>query len=184
MDVEKTIEFLLENQVRLQAMFEAEKDHVKEESGRAKEEAGRVKEEMSAIRQILQEITLIQREQARILVRIESQAERHKEEIADIRQILADLAGKLQALIESLRHGANGSGAKHRNRTLPKLDSKRKNRIGPPPRPSGVDPMRLAPGWGWDPASGCLDLNPLPNRNWRGPRPTSPPETAKQTTAT
>lgn len=105
MDVEKTIEFLLENQARLQAMFEAEKDRVKEEAGRAKEE-------MAAIRQILQETTLIQREQARILVRIESQTERHKEEITDIRQILADLAGKLQALIESLRHGANGSGAK------------------------------------------------------------------------
>jgi hypothetical protein len=106
MDVEKIIDFIPQNKARLQAMFEAEKDRVKEEAGRAKEE-------IAAIRQILQETTLIQREQARILVRIEPQTERHKEELA------ADLAGaqhvtetKLQALIESLRHGANCSGAK------------------------------------------------------------------------
>jgi hypothetical protein len=119
MDVEKTIELLLENQARLQGMFEAEKD-------RAKEEKKRTKEEMDDVRQILQETTLIQREQARILVRIESQTERHKEEIAGIHKNLqettrrlADLTAaqqvtetKLQALIESLRHGANGSGAK------------------------------------------------------------------------
>jgi hypothetical protein len=36
---------------------------------------------------------------------------------------------------------------------------KRKNRTGPSPRPSEADPMRLCPCWGWDPASGCLDLN-------------------------
>jgi hypothetical protein len=68
MDVEKTIAFLLESQAPLQAMFEAEKDRIKEEAGRTKEEAGPVKEEMAGICQILQETTLIQREQARILV--------------------------------------------------------------------------------------------------------------------
>jgi hypothetical protein len=36
---------------------------------------------------------------------------------------------------------------------------KRKNRIGPAPRLSGLDPMRLALGVGWDPASGCLVMN-------------------------
>jgi 3-methyladenine DNA glycosylase/8-oxoguanine DNA glycosylase len=122
MDVEKTIEFLLENQARFYAMLEAEAERARADAERAraekeqaKEQAGedkrRIKEEMDGIRQILQETTLIQREQARILVRIESQTERHKEEIGDIRQILADLAGKLQALIESLRHGRNGGGA-------------------------------------------------------------------------
>ncbi len=119
MDVEKTIEFLLENQARLQAMFEAE-------SEQAKEDNKRTKEDMDGIRQILQETALIQREQARILVRLESQTGQHKEEIADIHKNLqettrrlAELSAaqqvtetKLQALIESLRHGANGHGAK------------------------------------------------------------------------
>jgi hypothetical protein len=39
---------------------------------------------------------------------------------------------------------------------LPHNWAKRKNRIGPAPRLSGLDPMRLALGVGWDPASGCL----------------------------
>jgi hypothetical protein len=122
MDVDKTIEFLLENQARLQAMFEADKERAKEDSDRAKEDSRRAKEEMAAIRQILQETTLIQKEQARILVRIESQTDRHKEEIAGIQenlqvttQRLAQLTAtqqvtetKLQAFIDSLRHGRNG----------------------------------------------------------------------------
>lgn len=55
----------------------------------------------------------------------------------------------------------------------------RKNRTGPSPRPAGVDPMRLCPCWGKGSGVGLLGKT-APNRNWRGPRPTSPPGTAKQ----
>lgn len=95
MDVEKTIEFLLENQARMQAAADAE--------------TVRVKGEMDAIRQTLQETAFIQLEQARILVRIESN-------VAELSVAQKELAGsqqvtetKLQALIEALRRGSNGS---------------------------------------------------------------------------
>jgi hypothetical protein len=65
MDVEKTIEFILESHARLQAMFEAGADRAKEEAARAKEEATRaaaqVNEQMAEIRQILRETAFIQR---------------------------------------------------------------------------------------------------------------------------
>jgi hypothetical protein len=91
MDVEKTIEFILESQARLQALFEA---HV----GQANKEATQTKKQMAEIRQILRETAFVQQEQGRVLAQLAA-AQKGTE-------------AELKAFIKSLRHGTNGSNGK------------------------------------------------------------------------
>jgi hypothetical protein len=101
-DVEKTIEFILASEARLQARFEAGEEQAKAYVERATAAAARAEAEMAEIRQTLQQTAFIQQEQARILVRIEKNVE-------DLAVAQQRTEAMLSALIESLRHGKNGS---------------------------------------------------------------------------
>jgi hypothetical protein len=112
MDVEKAIEFILQSQARMQAAAEAEAVRAKEESVRVKEETARGNEraaqsekEIAAIRQILQETAFIQQEQARILVRLETN-------LTNLTAAQQVTETKLQAFIDSLGRGTNGGNGK------------------------------------------------------------------------
>ena len=102
MDVEKTIEFILASEARLQARFEAWEE-------RAEAETKRTKAEMAEIRETLQQTMFIQQEQARILVRIEKNVEEISQAHKELAAAQKDTEATLKAFIESLRHGKNGS---------------------------------------------------------------------------
>ena len=129
MDVEKTIEFILQMQARTDARVEANAAMVAQLAAQAEARFTRVEEQMTAIRETLGEVALIQREQARILVSLEQKQEvtaRQLQELAASHKQLAAsqdrlaasqdrLAAsqlltdqKLQSLIDALRRGTNG----------------------------------------------------------------------------
>lgn len=102
MDVEKTIEFILATEARLQARFDAWEERAEAEAKKAEANTARVEAEMAEIRQTLQQTAFIQQEQARILVRIEKNVE-------DLTVAQHRTEATLNAFIESLGRGKNGS---------------------------------------------------------------------------
>jgi hypothetical protein len=125
-DIEKTIEFILASEARLQARFEAseeraaaeaertkvaaaEAERAKAGAARAEAAAVRAEAEMAAIRETLQQTAFIQQEQARILVRIEKNVEEISQAHKDLALAQQHTDATLKAFIESLRHGKNGS---------------------------------------------------------------------------
>jgi predicted transcriptional regulator len=102
MDVEKTIEFILASEARLQARFEAG-----EEQTRAY--VARPNAEMAEIRQTRQQTAFIQQGQARILVRIEKNIEEISQAQKDLAAAQQFIDANLKAFIDSLRRGSNGS---------------------------------------------------------------------------
>jgi hypothetical protein len=108
-DVEKTIEFILASEARLQARFEAWEERAEAEAKSAKAAAARAETQISEIRETLQQTTFIQQEQARILVRIEKNIEEISQAHKDLAAAQKDTEATLKVFIESLRHGKNGS---------------------------------------------------------------------------
>jgi hypothetical protein len=115
-DVEKTIEFILASEARLQARFEASEERAEAEAKRSKAAAARAEAaaalaetEMAAIRETLQQTTFIQQEQARILVRIEKNVEEISQAQKELALAQQHTDATLKAFIESLRHRENGS---------------------------------------------------------------------------
>jgi hypothetical protein len=101
MDIEKTVEFILASEARLQARFEAGEE-------RAEAYAARATAEMAEIRQTLQQTAFIQQEQARILVRVEKNVEDLSQVHKDLAAAQKDTEASLKAFIDSLRRGSNG----------------------------------------------------------------------------
>ena len=79
------------------------------EAERAKAASARANAEMAEIRQTLQQTAFIQQEQARILVRIEKNVDELSEAQKNLTAAQERTEATLNAFIESLRHGRNGS---------------------------------------------------------------------------
>jgi hypothetical protein len=136
MDIERAIQFILENDAKLQAKLDAhvdaskadiaylrerqeradrERERADREHERADRERERADRELAAIREILLETTTIQQEQGRILVRIESTVAKLGAAQVELTVAQQITETKLQAFIDSLRSSGNGhsNGGSH-----------------------------------------------------------------------
>ncbi len=106
MDVEKTMEFILQQQAKAEAEMAAMRQQQAEAQARQAEAQAKHDREMAAIRKLI-------RTGMHMLVKNEEQIKKNEELVKDLAKAQKTTEVKLQALIDSLRRGRNGRHSKN-----------------------------------------------------------------------
>jgi TolA-binding protein len=112
MDIERTMQFILEHQakaeVEMAAMRERHAEWLAEFEEKSAESKAKADHDFAAMREILDDTMRVQREQTRLQIKTETQLSQLADRVDQLAasQIITEV--KLQGLIDALQRGANG----------------------------------------------------------------------------
>lgn len=110
MDVERTIEFLLKNQARMDARFDAKFAKADQRFAQAEKRLDRLEQGLAENGRIVAQNNRIVTQLARSGVTLRSDVRRTEKNLAEIAESLSEMDGKLNALIEFVDRQTRGNG--------------------------------------------------------------------------
>ena len=105
MDVERTIEFLLKNQARMDARFDAKFAKADQRFAQAEKRLDRLERGLAQNNRIVTQL-------ARSGVTLRSDVRRTEKNLAEIAESMSEMDGKLNALIEFVDRQTRGNGGR------------------------------------------------------------------------
>jgi septal ring factor EnvC (AmiA/AmiB activator) len=110
MDVERTIEFLLKNQARMDARFDGKFDKADQRFAQAEKRLDRLERGLAENSRVVAQNNRIVAQLARSGVALRSDVRRTERNLAEITESLAEMDGKLNALIDFVDRQTRGNG--------------------------------------------------------------------------
>jgi uncharacterized coiled-coil protein SlyX len=112
MDVERTIEFLLKNQARMDARFDAKFARADQRFAQAEKRSAQAEKRLDQLERVVAQNSRIVTQLARSGVTLRSDVRRTEKNLAEIAESLSEMDGKLNALIEFVDRQNRGNGRK------------------------------------------------------------------------
>ncbi|MGA2986098.1 MAG: hypothetical protein ABSG32_20020 [Terriglobia bacterium] len=110
MDVERTIEFLLKNQARMDARFDAKFARADQRFAQAEKRSAQAEKRLDQLERVVAQNSRIVTQLARSGVTLRSDVRRTEKNLAEIAESLSEMDGKLNALIEFVDRQTRGNG--------------------------------------------------------------------------